>query len=230
MKFIGVTISDFSDKYKELATKSILSFLKLHDTKLIVYVIGDAVCPVEHDNLEIIRLPETKYDTSGFKLSGGRYENMINILISKLLCLTYHENFIFFENDVFFLKNVENLWDNFPDGISAVRSLPCAINTGLLFVKNIKLDYTLTDIHEYFNNNFVPYPCDYFISYLYRCVNNIRDGSCLLGLPHTYKKIIDRLDTCSVVHCVGICKSIENKRHIPEFITKLMEKLDTIIQ
>jgi hypothetical protein len=163
MGFIGVTITDLSPNVCRMAHKSIESFLKFHDTKLIVYIIGDKELHIDDKRIEMIRIPKVDYNLKNIDVTNGEYFHKISdILVEKLLCFTRHSNCIFFENDVFFLDTMNDVWDTLPDGVSGH---PCTygalerthgkqgVNSGLLFIKNYQLTYTLADIVKYFDEN-----------------------------------------------------------------------------
>ena len=60
MDFVGVTITDLNEKYREMTIRSIKSFLKFHDTKLFVHIIGDKELGLTDERIEIVRLPKTE--------------------------------------------------------------------------------------------------------------------------------------------------------------------------
>ena len=160
MDFLAVTVTDLSDNVKEMCYASIKSFLKYHNNKLIVYVIGDKDFDLKDDRVEIIRLPIIDYNLSQ-NVINTYFQKIMNILIEKLLIFSKHTNFLFFENDVFFFDSMQTIWDRLEDGIAGH---PCtygvldrvktkSVNTGLVFVKNYKFNFTLNDIEEFFKNN-----------------------------------------------------------------------------
>src|SRR5574344_329200 len=163
MGFVGATITDLSPSVCKMAHKSIESFLKFHNTKLIVYIIGDRELQIRDSRIEIVRLPKLQYNLKNIDVSVDSYfKEISDILVEKLLCFTRHNNCIFFENDVFFVDTMDDIWESLQDGI---HGHPCTygalerthgvygINTGLVFIKNYQLTYTLTDIVKYFDEN-----------------------------------------------------------------------------
>ena len=232
MNFIGVTITDLTDYYKEMTIRSIKSFLKFHDTKLIVYIIGDKELEFNHQNLEIIHVPRiTGSDT---RISNPIYDKISDILINKLMCLTKHTNFIFFENDVFFLRNVNEIWNSLKDGITGTRvcmdSRRCkvGINTGLLCIKNYQLSYTLSDINEYFSTHKLWHPCDQFITSYAKNSINYHNTINLIVSNYARSTEVSIIDDVYAAHYVGRNKIYTDNYKSTVFLNLLKRKLDTI--
>lgn len=170
MDFTAVTITDLSDNVKESVYASIKSFLKYHNNKLIIYIIGDNEFLLNDDRIEIIRLPKKDYNLNE-NISNNYFQQIMNILVEKMLIFSRHENFMFFENDVFFFDSMQSVWDNVKDGITGSSSTYGLnnhfkypfINTGLFFVKNFKFNYTFNDIKNYFENNDTTWPDEEFL-------------------------------------------------------------------
>lgn len=171
MDFIGITITDLSENVKERAYASIKSFLKYHNNKLIVYIIGNNEFLLNDKRIEIIRIPKKDYNLSKNVIQ-PYFQNIMNILVEKTLIFSKHTNFMFFENDVFFFDSMQSVWDNLSDGISGhpntygkhERIKYRGINTGLVFVKNYKLNYSIDDIIKYFSNNISHWPDEEFLT------------------------------------------------------------------
>jgi len=174
MEFIGVTITDLAPRVATMAHKSIESFLKFHNTTLIVYIIGDNELQINDNRIKIIRLPKISYNLTNIDTSADRYfKEIADILVEKLLCFTRHNNCIFFENDVFFLDTMSDVWPSLADGLHGhpctYGSLErthgvCGINTGLIFIKNYQLKYTLNDITSYFDKNIARWVDEEFLT------------------------------------------------------------------
>ena len=229
--FIGVTISDLSDKYLPLTIKSINSFLKFHDTKLVVYIVGDKELPIQDNRIEIIRIPYIDYSNHSSNITKTLYRNQINVLIPKLMCLTKQKNFIFFENDVFFFKNMRDIWDNMYDGTGFVPVTRSLMNSGLIIVKNTDIiNYTVNDIIKYYTENIVPHPCDDFLTlWCSKQIRQLSDEACIVALSISYSKKIHMLSSCHSVHCVYGKEFITNSEHrkkAPEFISELIKKMN----
>lgn len=171
MGFIGVTITDLSPNVYEDAHKSIQSFLNHNDVPVVVYIIGDNNLHINDDRITVIKLPIIDYNLTS-KVQCSYFINIMNILVEKMLCLTRHDNFIFFENDVFFFDTFEDTWNNLEDGIHGHpctygkldRVKTCFLNTGLLFVKNYKFAYTLNDIECFFDCKSSYWPDEEFLA------------------------------------------------------------------
>lgn len=229
-EFIGVTISNLKYKYLPLTIKSINSFLRFHDTKLIVYIIGDKELPIHDDRIEIIRLPDVKYDDSKFNLKYPEHRSIIDIFIEKLLCLTRHHNFMFFENDVFFLKNMDDIWCNMNDGVGFVPVNNELMNTGLILAKNTDmLNYTKDDIFRYFSEKTILHPCDEFLTtWCSTYTNKLDDDACILTLSGYRNKTNLLNTTCHSVHCVDGKRFLlnpQNTRNMPPFMLELIKKI-----
>ena len=230
-EFIGVTISDLNDKYLPLTIKSINSFLKFHNTKLIVYIVGNNELPIQDNRIEIIHIPATDYTNYNLNIINKKHYKHINIFIAKLICLIGHNNFIFFENDVFFLKNMKDIWSNMCDGTGFIPIRYSLMNSGLIIAKNTNIfNYTEKDIIKYYTENMVCNPCDEFLTSW--CANQLRrlnDNACVIAMSYNYHKKIHLLDTCHSVHCVSGKQFIANPQRykkIPEFINELIKKIN----
>lgn len=171
MDFTAVTITDLSDDVKERAYASIKSFLKYHNNKLIIYIIGDNQFLLKDKRVEIIRLPKKEYNLDKKVTRIKYFQRIMNILVEKTIIFSKHENFMFFENDVFFFDSMESVWNNLEDGITGSPSTYGLnnhfrypfINTGLFFVKNFKFNYTFNDIENYYKNNDTMWPDEEFL-------------------------------------------------------------------
>ena len=171
MGFLAVTITDLSDNVKEMTYGSIKSFLKYHKNKLIVYIIGDKEFTLKSDQIEIIRLPEKDYNLAQ-NVENEYFQKIMNILIEKTLIFSKHTNFLFFENDVFFFDSMQSVWGNLEDGVSGHRCTygklsrvkTESVNTGLVFVKNYKFNFTLKDIENFFKNKKSHWPDEEFLA------------------------------------------------------------------
>lgn len=231
-EFVGVTISDLSGRYLPLTLKSINSFLKFHNTKLIVYIIGDAELPIVDDRIEIIHVPNSDYGAYDFKILHQGYLSHINILIQKLLCLTKHRNFIFFENDVFFFKNMKDIWENICDGVGFVPVNRMLLNSGLIMSKNTDIiNYTEEDIIKFFTEKRVHHPYDEFLTnWCAKQALRLSDDACILVVPPSCNKKIYTLNTtCHSVHCVEgkhFILNPERYKKMPVFITELLKKIN----
>lgn len=229
-EFIGVTISDLNGKYLPLTIKSINSFLKFHNTKLIVYIIGDNELPIADEHIEVIRLPKVDYSEYNLNITHKGYLSHIDILIQKLLCLTKQKNFIFFENDVFFFKNMGDVWEKMNDGVGLVPVNHKLMNSGLIIAKHTDvLSYTEHDVIKYFTERKVFHPCDEFLtSWCTGHIHQLDDEACILVVPPRCNKKIDILNTtCHSVHCVEgkhFILNPERYNKLPVFITELLKK------
>ena len=172
MNFIGLTISDLSSpKLERACYGSIKSFLKYHDTNVIVYIIGDKEFKLKDDRIKLIRISKKNYNLSGTFINDYFYK-IIDILVEKLICFSNHTNYVFFENDVFFFDSIEEDYNNLKyDGIygsltnygKLSNQEYYGINTGFVINKNFKLNYTLNDIIKYFKTNTTCYPDEEFL-------------------------------------------------------------------
>lgn len=164
MNFVAITITDLSNEIKECTYASIKSYLKYNNNKLIVYIIGTKEFLLKDDRIEIIRLDKKDYELSQ-NTKFCYFKKIINILVEKTLIFSKHENFMFFDNDVFFFDNMQSVWDNLDDGVSGHTSYYNEyINTGLVFVKNYKFNFLLNDVINYFSTNITQYPDEEFLS------------------------------------------------------------------
>lgn len=237
MKFIGITITDLSPQYKEMTEKSIKSFLKFHDTKLLVYVIGDKELELTDSRIEVIHLPVQEYTVFKSHILVDTYANITDILIAKLLCLTNKDNCVFFENDVFFLRSLNEIWHSLLSGITGTATCinkqknQYGINSGLLCVKNYELNYTLGDIYEFFSNKQLCHPCDQFLTwYLGKHLQHHLNALSLIVPLYAYKKDVGILNDVYSVHYAGANKIYTANYKPNSFMQYLERKLDTIVQ
>lgn len=232
MNFVGVTITDLNEKYREMTIRSIKSFLKFHDTKLFVHIVGDKELGLADERIEIVRLPKTEYAVDNMPQP---YQSARDIFIEKLLCLTRYKNFIFFENDVFFLRSMDTIWDRAKPGVTGANIVvekvgySTAVNSGLLLVKNYSFNYTLKDILNYFSNNRIIHPCDQFVTnYAHRDINYCSSITNILVYEYGSSKDISILNCTHSVHYVGKQKVFMPHDDSTIFLRKLKEKIIAI--
>lgn len=163
MDFISVTITDLNESIKQSAYASIKSYLKYHKNKLIVYIIGDEEFLLKDERIEIIRIPKKDYNISRINPC-GYFNKIMNILVEKTMIFSKHENFMFFENDVFFFDNMKSVWSSLENGVSGHINSLNFINMGLVFVKNHKFNFSLNDVLDFFENKVIKYPDEEFLS------------------------------------------------------------------
>jgi hypothetical protein len=191
MKAITITNS----KYQYLCSKSVKSFKRFNDIPLEIYFVGS----------EIENTLLGDFDCHYIDLHPGDIPNEFkwckSILKEKLkIFLEQSDDFLFFENDVFFYKKLD--FGIFKDGVSGVpeitdsRTKMSVLNGGFLFFKNIKLSYTVDDISSFMEcSDYLP--DEYFLSKFCSPINFLGYDVCYLNgtIP------LVRDPVC--VHCYG---------------------------
>ncbi len=196
---LAITITN--SKYQHLCEKSVKSFKQFNDVPVKIYFIGSEIentCLRDFDCCYINLWPGD---------IPGDFKWCKSILKEKLkIFLEQKEDFLFFENDVFFYKKVD--FSIFKDGVSGVpeiasgKKLP-VLNAGFLFFKNTKLLYTKTDIFNFIDSH-SSLPDEYFLAEYCKPINYLGYDICYLN--GTVPVVLDPV----CVHCYGKYKPFTN--------------------
>jgi hypothetical protein len=174
MKVITLT----NCKYQLLCLKSVRSFQRFNDLPVEIYFIGSEI-----ENT-LLREYDCRYVGTTATDLPDVYKWSRTVLKEKLkLFLRTTGDFLFFENDVFFYKQID--FEIFQDGVSGVREYydwksRDILNAGFLFFKNTKADFTEADIDRYIDSH-DSFPDEYFISEYYKKINYISNEVCFLN-------------------------------------------------
>lgn len=217
MKVITIT----NNKYQHLCEKSVKSFKMFNDIDVEIYFLGSKFenTLLKNYNCHYIDLHSDDIP-SEFKWCKSILKEKLKIFLEQ------KEDFLFFENDVFFYKKLD--FSIFKDGISGVKEIdsndldPSVLNAGFLFFKNIKLTYTNEDVENFINShNYLP--DEFFLSEFCSPENYIDYNICYLN--GTYPLVFDPV----CVHCYGgykpFIKSTQDYSKIKNYHVKKITEL-----